>query len=238
MRITAHEKRNAPQLEINPEFFGSHSQSNPFSAGSRMHRYTPLESKTKACSKTARTLEFEQKVYSVWKETNRPVPYLLILPDGALRSLDWGFIGQLSNLSAPELKLHVGSDGYVNSIEPAGALLDRYVAIENRLRAGAKPAAAHSADEALDNSIDIDLLETDERQRFTVRPPKQKRCSRSGNASMCSRHLRCSDSVSRATIAGALLAREATNRTSIFYAAEAAWIPILARLVTLSGGPV
>ena len=133
-----------------------------------MHRYKPDEMRTTSYTTTPRTREFEEKIFAMWRETGRPVPYLFALTDGTTRSLDWGCIGQLTNLRVPELRLYVDGNGYVDAVEPIGGLAERYKPIEDRLRAGARLERQSSpADQGalrLDD-MDFDALENDERER-------------------------------------------------------------------------
>lgn len=107
--------------------------SDPISFGSRPEFYGLDDLKKVAIKKHARTDEFEKRLMGIWWIIGeRPVPFIFRTADGELRSLDAGCLGFLVNQWKPEI-LAEEKDGVILAVEPTGALVDRYLAIKDRL---------------------------------------------------------------------------------------------------------
>lgn len=135
------EKRHLQTLPITSTFFNYSGQSNPFSVGERILKYSSESIlKEGAETKSSRTDFFEKKLLAVSTVIGGPVPYAFRTLDGDLRSLDAGCLGHLTNKPEPELALHRDDAGFVVAVVPLKPLVSRYAAVIDRLTAGMEPA--------------------------------------------------------------------------------------------------
>lgn len=119
-----------------PEFDGKH----PFSRGQQIDIYTLDALKKRSKAHTSRNDFFEKWLYGIWLNIDRPVPYAFRTSDGNIRSLDAGCLGfLLHGRQPPDWRPVTDADGNVVAVEPLGALKNRYLPIEEKLRADVNP---------------------------------------------------------------------------------------------------
>lgn len=103
------------------------------SRGQKPDFYRPEDLKDKGLGKTAWVDAFEKVLVGLYLRLRAPVPYAFRTPDGQIRSLDAGCIKMLANRTPPEVELSVDDYGYIDTLRPSQALLDRYAQISDRL---------------------------------------------------------------------------------------------------------
>ena len=103
------------------------------SRGRSPYFYRPEELRDKGPGKTAWVDAFEKILVGLYWTLGTPVPYAFRTPDGSIRSLDAGCIKMLLNRKPPEIELLCGADGYIDSVRPARAMLERYDLIKSQL---------------------------------------------------------------------------------------------------------
>jgi hypothetical protein len=119
-----------------PDYEGSH----PFSSGISIEAYSPDELKKKSDTKHARTVWFEKRLFAIWREIDKPVPYAFKTADGIIRSMDAGCLGFLFNRKQPELVAQLDlNTGEIVAVVPAGQLKTRYERMEASLRGDVRP---------------------------------------------------------------------------------------------------
>jgi HNH endonuclease len=119
-----------------PDYEGSH----PFSSGISIEAYGLEELKKKSVTKQARTDWFEKRLFAIWREIGKPVPYAFRTADGTIRSMDAGCLGFLFNRTQPELVAQTDPNtGEIVAVEPAGQFKTRYERLEASLRGEVRP---------------------------------------------------------------------------------------------------
>jgi hypothetical protein len=119
-----------------PDYKGSH----PFSSGISVEAYGLEGLKKKSVTKHARTDWFERKLFAIWREIGKPVPYAFRTADGTIRSMDAGCLGFLLNRTRPELIAQTDPNtGEIIAVEPAGLFRTRYDRLEASLREEIRP---------------------------------------------------------------------------------------------------
>jgi hypothetical protein len=119
-----------------PDYEGSH----PFSSGVSIEVYGLEELKKKSVTKHARTDWFERRLFAIWREIDKPVPYAFRTADGVIRSMDAGCLGFLFNRARPELIAQTDlNTGEMTAVEPAGPFRTRYERLEASLREEVRP---------------------------------------------------------------------------------------------------
>jgi hypothetical protein len=119
-----------------PDYEGSH----PFSSGTSIEAYGLEEMKKKSVTKHARTVWFEKRLFAIWRETGKPVPYAFRTADGTIRSMDAGCLGLLFNRTRPKLIAQTDPNtGEIIAAEPAGPFRTRYERLEASLREEVRP---------------------------------------------------------------------------------------------------
>lgn len=103
------------------------------SRGQQPDFYRPSDLRDKGSGKTAWVDAFEKIVVGLYWVLGSPVPYAFRTPDGRVRSLDAGCIKMLLNRTPPELTVICDAEGYIDSVVPSPAMLDRYLPIRTKL---------------------------------------------------------------------------------------------------------
>ncbi|HCX32438.1 MAG TPA: hypothetical protein DHV08_02040 [Rhodocyclaceae bacterium] len=97
--------------------------------------YRPEDLRDIGSGKTLWVDTFEKIFVGLFLALDAPVPYAFRTPDGKIRSLDAGCMKMLVNRNPPELQFNLGSEGFISTVVPSDALLNRYVLLHSKLRA-------------------------------------------------------------------------------------------------------
>jgi hypothetical protein len=168
-----------------PDYKGSH----PFSSGISIKTYSLEELKKKSITKHARTDWFERRLFAIWREIGKPVPYAFRTDDGTIRSMDAGCLGFLFNRTRPELIAQTDPNtNEIIAVEPAGLFRARYDRLEASLREEVRPEILVRPESAqVGTTIKDSVSESNERPALELGfnlddPPDERRSELSRRA--------------------------------------------------------